>query len=436
MTSRRNFLFYDDSAWTKKENPRFDITMGSFDGAEACELVGLFLLNKITHTNFGIDKHQVRIDKQQIGIYRDDGLMLVRGSKRELDRLRKKMEQLFATFGLKITTETGMKSTDFLDVTLDLDEGTFKPFRKDEQLPVYVNKRSNHPSSITRNIPAMIERRVSSRCSNAHIFEEHKKDYETALKSSGYNKGLEYQDQDRQTNRRSKRKRWKNMFWFNPPFNLQVKSKVGEEFLNIIDKNFPKGSRWERHFNRHTVKISYSCTKNIAAHIASHNQKLLSKTKKTEEVKGCNCRIRETCPVKGACLTKGLVYTATLEADNRSYAYIGSTANSFKQRYYGHKQDMDKEERNGTTLSRKVWELQKSNPPPSSLKLSWNIAHKCHPLKAGMPVCDVCLTEKTRILLGHNGPDPPLPNNCQILNKRSEIYGKCRHKSRFTLENM
>ena len=171
MTSRRNFLFYDDSAWTKKENPRFDITMGSFDGAEACELVGLFLLNKITHTNFGIDKHQVRIDKQQIGIYRDDGLMLVRGSKRELDRLRKKMEQLFATFGLKITTETGMKSTDFLDVTLDLDEGTFKPFRKDEQLPVYVNKRSNHPSSITRNIPAMIERRVSSRCSNAHIFE-------------------------------------------------------------------------------------------------------------------------------------------------------------------------------------------------------------------------------------------------------------------------
>ena len=50
--------------------------------------------------------------------YLDDGLMLVRGSKRELDRICKKIKQLFATFGLKITTETGMKTTDFLHVTL------------------------------------------------------------------------------------------------------------------------------------------------------------------------------------------------------------------------------------------------------------------------------------------------------------------------------
>ena len=43
------FLLFDDSsAWVKKDgNPLFGVTMGSFDGAVVCELVGLKLLNKI-----------------------------------------------------------------------------------------------------------------------------------------------------------------------------------------------------------------------------------------------------------------------------------------------------------------------------------------------------------------------------------------------------
>lgn len=143
MTSRQNFLFFEGLTWTKKENPQFDITMGSFDGAEVCELVGLFLLDQLTGTGLGIQKHQV-------GLCRDDGLMIIRGSKRELDSLQKQVERLFSQHSLKITTETGMKSTDFLDVTLHLGTGVFEPFRKDELLPVYVHKRSNHPGAITK----------------------------------------------------------------------------------------------------------------------------------------------------------------------------------------------------------------------------------------------------------------------------------------------
>ena len=46
--ARKSLLFDDDGAWVKKDgNPLFDFTMGSFDGAEVCELVGLYLLNKI-----------------------------------------------------------------------------------------------------------------------------------------------------------------------------------------------------------------------------------------------------------------------------------------------------------------------------------------------------------------------------------------------------
>ena len=31
----------------KKEDPRFDVTMGVFDGAECCELVGWYLPKRI-----------------------------------------------------------------------------------------------------------------------------------------------------------------------------------------------------------------------------------------------------------------------------------------------------------------------------------------------------------------------------------------------------
>ena len=46
--ARRSLLYCKDTAWLKKEgNGKFDVTMGSNDGAETCEIVGLFLLYSI-----------------------------------------------------------------------------------------------------------------------------------------------------------------------------------------------------------------------------------------------------------------------------------------------------------------------------------------------------------------------------------------------------
>ena len=48
MNSRKAFLFYDGNPWVKKDTlQHFDVTEGSFDGAEICELVGLYLLNQL-----------------------------------------------------------------------------------------------------------------------------------------------------------------------------------------------------------------------------------------------------------------------------------------------------------------------------------------------------------------------------------------------------
>ena len=56
-------LFNENDVYVKKENPDFDVTMGSYDRAEVCELVGLYILDILTK-EFGRNK---------IGLYRDDG---------------------------------------------------------------------------------------------------------------------------------------------------------------------------------------------------------------------------------------------------------------------------------------------------------------------------------------------------------------------------
>ena len=51
MTSRETYLFSNENPWAKTgEKSKFDVPMGSFDGAEICELIGLFMMNKITST--------------------------------------------------------------------------------------------------------------------------------------------------------------------------------------------------------------------------------------------------------------------------------------------------------------------------------------------------------------------------------------------------
>jgi hypothetical protein len=59
--------------------------MGSMDSAEVSELVGLFLLSKLERF----------IPKDQIGLYRDDGLAVVELPGPEVERLKKRLSNFF-----------------------------------------------------------------------------------------------------------------------------------------------------------------------------------------------------------------------------------------------------------------------------------------------------------------------------------------------------
>ena len=42
--TRKSLLYNNSEPWIKKDSGLFDVTMGAYDGAEVCELVGTFLL--------------------------------------------------------------------------------------------------------------------------------------------------------------------------------------------------------------------------------------------------------------------------------------------------------------------------------------------------------------------------------------------------------
>ena len=46
--ARKSLLFNKQETWIKKESGLFDVTMGAYDGAEVCELVGIFILHQLS----------------------------------------------------------------------------------------------------------------------------------------------------------------------------------------------------------------------------------------------------------------------------------------------------------------------------------------------------------------------------------------------------
>ena len=178
MHAKKTLLFHDNLPWQKTTPPHdFDITMGSYDGAKTCDLIGIYILNKINHI----------IDNKDVGLYRDDGLAVLRNqSLTEDNRKAKEITKLFHGLGLKVTTEINEKCANFLDVTFNLEDESYRPFTKPNNITSYVNKRSNHPRNIIKRIPDTINKRLSNISSNEQQFEATAQEYQDALHRAGY----------------------------------------------------------------------------------------------------------------------------------------------------------------------------------------------------------------------------------------------------------
>ena len=127
---------------------------------------------------------------------------------------------MFNEFDLKVTAQINNHQVNFLDVTFNLNEENYHPYRKPNNDPLYIDSRSNHPPNIIKQLPKSINDRLSALSSDEKSF---KASYENALSRSNHNIKLEYSDKQKRSTQNSNPKRKRNI-WFNPPYSKNVRT--------------------------------------------------------------------------------------------------------------------------------------------------------------------------------------------------------------------
>ena len=267
--------------------------------------------------------------------------------------------------------------------------------------------------------------------SSQQEFDTVKGTYDEALRKAGYNGELRYKTAEGAPERRGKNRK-RNCLWFNPPYSLGIQGNITKMFYSIVSRAFPRDHEYlGKLFNSRNLKVSYSTTPNLQSILAKHNKKVMAEyeSKLQPKPRSCNCRDKNSCPLDNKCLTESIVYRADVQTRGNvieSRFYIGLTCNSFKSRHAGHKSSFTKERyRDQTSLSSYIWELKEKG---IEFDIMWSIVRQVGAHKPGEKICALCLAEKMEILKGSGD------KNC--LNKRSELFSKCRHKNQNVLASL
>ena len=93
------------------------MSIGAYYGAKLCELVGTYMLNVLSK----------KYNKNDLGLHCDEGLVVLEnksGSKSE--QVKKNIQKIFKEHGLDVTIQCNIKVVNYLDVTFNLNDGTYK----------------------------------------------------------------------------------------------------------------------------------------------------------------------------------------------------------------------------------------------------------------------------------------------------------------------
>ena len=132
-----------------------------------------------------------------------------------------------------------MKIINYLDGTFNLNYGSYWPNEKPNDETHYIHIQSDHPPSITKQLPRYIEKDLSQLSSSKDIFHKTTPYYEQRLTSYGYNEKLPYQLQgENNENNKNNEKNWKSNIWFNPPYSKSLKQTLVNTFLDFSTNIF------------------------------------------------------------------------------------------------------------------------------------------------------------------------------------------------------
>ena len=173
----------------------------------------------------------------------------------ELERIKKSLQKTFKDCGLEMVAESNLKIVNYLDVTLNLNNGSFRPYHKPGDIIHYISIESNHPSNLINHLPVSIETRLSNNFSNENIFKEAAIYYEDTLNKAGYiNKLIYHYPSANNQENKNKKNHQRNVIWFNPSYSKSVATRIDQSFPHLLDAHFPKNHNFSEIFDRNTVK--------------------------------------------------------------------------------------------------------------------------------------------------------------------------------------
>ena len=190
-------------------------------------IIGNLILNKLNNI----------INKNGIGLYRDDGLGVF--GKLSGPQIEQRKRRIFKDCGLSITIATKITSADFLDLTLYSKTEFYQQFSKPNSDPLYTDSNSNHSPQKVKQLPKTISKRLSENSSSKDVFDKSKMLYKKSVNNSGFYESLTYHQDNGNKNQRKKiKKRQRKIKWFNPPFLKIVKTNVSKKFFKLINRHF------------------------------------------------------------------------------------------------------------------------------------------------------------------------------------------------------
>ena len=126
--------------------------------------------------------------------------------------------------------------------------------------------------------------------------------------------------------------------------------------------------------------------------ISKHNKRIIRKSQpRVINTASCNCKNKETCPEQNKCMSKDIVYKATISTccTNDTKHYIGMTLNTFKERFRNHiKSFTHKKYSDETELFKYVWHFKENN---TDFTIKWSIIKNSISYTGGSKRCNLCL---------------------------------------------
>ena len=132
--------------------------------------------------------------------------------------------------------------------------------------------------------------------------------------------------------------------------------------------------------------------------------------------KKCSCPKKVQCPLDKKCLSKNIIYNATIFTEKEKNEYIGLCSTDFKSRLGVHKQSFKNKNNNQTSLSKFI---HKKKQEGKECRVEWKLIDRGKIFSPITGICQLCTKESYHIIFNENQ---------NLLNSCNEIFSSCRHR--------